>query len=76
MNYWKLNLQNEEIYIQKANIYSKKDEHSQAIHLLNIALSLTDDTTGYSCPYRHGIFIYGRLRLGQSEFYQMFRGGA
>lgn len=36
---------NEEIYIQKANIYSKKDEHSQAIHLLNIALSLTDDTT-------------------------------
>jgi len=35
--------QNEEIYIQKANIYSKKDLHEKAIEYLKIALSYTDD---------------------------------
>ncbi len=34
---------NEEIYIQKANIYSRKENHSKAIELLEIALKLTDD---------------------------------
>ena len=34
---------NEEIYIQKANIFSKKDEHQQAIDVLKQALQLTDD---------------------------------
>lgn len=34
---------NEEIYIQKANIFSKKDEHQQAIDVLKRALELTDD---------------------------------
>ena len=34
---------NEEIYIQKANILSKKDEHLQAIEVLKQALKLTDD---------------------------------
>jgi tetratricopeptide (TPR) repeat protein len=34
---------NEEIYIQKANILSKKDEHLQAIEVLKKALELTDD---------------------------------
>lgn len=34
---------NEEIYIQKANILSKKDEHLQAIEVLKQALELTDD---------------------------------
>lgn len=34
---------NEEIYIQKANIYSKKDNHEQAIEVLKKALLLTDD---------------------------------
>lgn len=34
---------NEEIYIQKANILSKKDEHLQAIDVLKKALELTDD---------------------------------
>lgn len=34
---------NEEIYIQKANILSKKDEHQQAIEVLTRALSLTED---------------------------------
>lgn len=34
---------NEEIYIQKANVFSKKDEHLQAINVLKKALELTDD---------------------------------
>ena len=34
---------NEEIYIQKANILSKKDEHLKAIGVLKKALELTDD---------------------------------
>ncbi len=38
-----LNSSNEEIYIQRANIYSKKDNHHAAIKLLNKALELTDD---------------------------------
>jgi tetratricopeptide (TPR) repeat protein len=34
---------NEEIYIQKANIYSKRDNHEEAVKLLNTALQYTDD---------------------------------
>ncbi len=34
---------NEEIYIQKANIYSKQDDHQKAIDLLERAADLTDD---------------------------------
>ncbi|MDV7187173.1 tetratricopeptide repeat protein [Lutibacter sp. TH_r2] len=35
---------NEEVYIQQAAIYSKKDEHQKAINSLRIALSFTDET--------------------------------
>ena len=35
--------QNEEIFIQKANIYSKRDDHEKAVELLKEALELTDD---------------------------------
>ncbi len=35
---------NEEIYIQRANIFSKKDDHKTAIELLKKALSLSEDT--------------------------------
>lgn len=35
---------NEEIYIQKANIFSKQDEHLKAIEVLKKALEFTDDT--------------------------------
>lgn len=35
---------NEEIFIQKANILSKKDDHEKAIEVLQLALALTDDT--------------------------------
>lgn len=34
---------NEEIYIQKANIYSKQDDHKKAIDLLESAIDLTQD---------------------------------
>ena len=34
---------NEEIYIQKANIYSKRDNHTKAVELLEEALKYTDD---------------------------------
>lgn len=34
---------NEEIYIQKANIYSKRDNHEMAVDLLKTALEYTDD---------------------------------
>jgi tetratricopeptide (TPR) repeat protein len=34
---------NEEIYIQKANIHSKRDQHDKAIEQLKIALKYTDD---------------------------------
>ena len=36
---------NEEIYIQKANIFSKNDEHKQAIEVLKRALEFTTDAT-------------------------------
>lgn len=35
--------QNDEIYIQKSNIYSKQGDHKQAIELLKIALEHTED---------------------------------
>lgn len=38
-----LDSNNEEIYIQRANIYSKKDNHEAAINLLYKALELTDN---------------------------------
>lgn len=34
---------NEEVFIQKANIYSKQDDHKKAIDLLEQAVDLTDD---------------------------------
>ncbi len=34
---------NEEIYIQQANIYSKRDQHAKAIDSLKIALQYTED---------------------------------
>ena len=34
---------NEEIYIQKASVLSKRDEHQKAIHTLLIALDMTDN---------------------------------
>ena len=49
---------NEEIYIQRANIYSKKDNHIAAIDLLNKALELTDNPADVYSILRNGIFIF------------------
>lgn len=38
-----LETSNEEVYIQKANILSKKDKHKEAIRMLELALALTED---------------------------------
>lgn len=42
-NLYQLEQSNEEIYIQKANIYSRRDKHKEAIQLLEAALKITDD---------------------------------
>lgn len=34
---------NEELYIQKANIYSKKDQHEEAIEIFKSAVEISDD---------------------------------
>ncbi len=39
-----LDANNEEIYIQRANIYSKKDNHEGAVNLLQQALELSSDS--------------------------------
>ncbi|WP_273566468.1 tetratricopeptide repeat protein [Maribacter halichondriae] len=39
-----LDSSNEEIYIQRANIYSKKDNHEAAVNLLQKALDLANDS--------------------------------
>ena len=39
----KLSPQNEEVFLQRANIFSKKKQHNQAIAMLNRALLLTED---------------------------------
>ncbi len=40
---YQLEQSNEEIYIQKANIFSRRDKHKEAISLLEQALEITDD---------------------------------
>ena len=35
---------NEELYIQKANIYSKKDQHEKAIEVFKKAIEIADDS--------------------------------
>jgi len=42
-NLYSIDPKNEEIYIQKANIFSKKDDHEQAIDVLKQAIQLTED---------------------------------
>lgn len=49
---------NSEVYVQKANLYSKLNEHDKAIELLTYALSLTDDLVDiYSLIAMEYLFI-------------------
>ena len=59
---------NEEIYIQKANIYSKRDQHEKAVELLNIALTYTDDFADvYSLIGMEYLFM-DNLELAKESF--------
>src|SRR5690606_19359015 len=42
---YELEPSNEEVFIQKANIFSKKNNHSQAIKMLQTVLEMTSDAT-------------------------------
>lgn len=53
-----LETSNEEIYIQKANILSKKDQHSDAIAMLKLALDVTmDEADVYSLMGMEYLFL-------------------
>jgi tetratricopeptide (TPR) repeat protein len=59
---------NEEIYIQKANIYSKRDQHDKAVELLKIALQYTDDYADvYSLLGMEYLFM-DNLELAKENF--------
>lgn len=53
---------NEELYIQKANIYSKKDQHQKAIDTFKEALKIADD-----CSEIHSLIGMEYLFLNQYE---------
>lgn len=60
--------QNEEIYIQRANIYSKKGRHDAAIEQLIIALNLTDDLSDvYSILGMEYLFV-DNIELAKESF--------
>lgn len=59
---------NEEIYIQKANIYSKRDQHEKAVELLQTALEYTDDFADvYSLIGMEYLFM-DNLELARDNF--------
>ena len=59
---------NEEIFIQKANIYSKRDNHEKAVELLNEALEFTDDYTDiYNLIGMEYLFM-DNLELAKTNF--------
>lgn len=55
---YNLESSNEEIYIQKANIFSKKDQHAKAIDMLKLALKITaDEADVYSLMGMEYLFL-------------------
>jgi tetratricopeptide (TPR) repeat protein len=61
---------NEEIYIQKANIYSKRDQHEKAVELLKVALKYTDDYADvYNLIGMEYLFM-DNLELAKESFIQ------
>ena len=59
---------NEEIYIQKANIYSKKDQHDKAIEYLKIALEYTDDFADVHSMIGMEYLFMDNLELAKENF--------
>lgn len=59
---------NEEVYIQKANIYSKRDQHDKAVEFLKVALKYTDDLADvYSLIGMEYLFM-DNLELAKESF--------
>ena len=55
---YELESSNEEVYIQKANILSKKDQHEEAIKMLELALDITfDEADVYSLLGMEYLFL-------------------
>ena len=60
--------QNEEVYIQRASIFSKKNENEKAIECLKIALTFTDDTADiYNLLGMEYLFM-DNLELAKNSF--------
>ena len=68
-----LDSQNEEIYIQRANIFSKKDNHEGAVQLLQRALQLA--TNGFEIHSMLGMeyLFMDDFKKSQGVFYEMCR---
>ncbi len=61
---------NDEVYIQKANIYSKRDNHEKAVELLKTALEYTDDYADvYNLIGMEYLFM-DNLELAKQSFIQ------
>ena len=61
---------NEEIYIQKANIWSKRDQHDKSVEQLKIALKYTDDYADvYNLIGMEYLFM-DNLELAKQSFIQ------
>ncbi|HLU50957.1 MAG TPA: tetratricopeptide repeat protein [Flavobacteriaceae bacterium] len=70
---------NEEIFIQKANIYSRRDHHEKAIEFLNIALDITEDKADvwnllgmeylFMDDYEHSMYYFMKCMEEDAEDY-------
>ena len=70
---YSLDPMNEEIFIQKANVFSKKDDHEQAIQVLKKALELTDDVVDlYSLIGMEYLFL-DKFEEAKEFFHEMLR---
>lgn len=61
---------NEEIYIQKANILSKEDKHSEAINVLKNAINLTDETADIQSLIGMEYLFLDQFDLARDSFMQ------
>jgi tetratricopeptide (TPR) repeat protein len=61
---------NEEIYIQKANIFSKRDNHEKAVELLKIALEYTDDLADVHNLIGMEYLFMDNLEMAKQSFIQ------
>ena len=63
-----LSPQNEEVFLQRANIHSKKKEHHKAIAMLNRALLLTEDPLDVWCLLGMEYLLVENFEAGSKYF--------